>query len=164
MRPMRPLVVLVSLVLLRAALLAGPQNSHGHKTALDQRGQCVMGFDQAITAHHFILTTNGGRIEVTANDPEDAASIEQIRSHLRHIATMFGQGNFEAPMLVHAAQPPGVGGMKAAGGSIVYRFGTIERGARITIVASSPPGIDAVHEFLRFQIRDHATGDRLMVR
>jgi hypothetical protein len=38
------------------------------------------------------------------------------------------------------------------------------RGARIMITADNKPALDAVHEFLRFQISDHQTGDCPMVR
>ena len=38
------------------------------------------------------------------------------------------------------------------------------RGARIVITADDKPALDAVHQFLRFQIEDHKTGDCPMVR
>jgi len=37
------------------------------------------------------------------------------------------------------------------------------RGARLTVAADNKPALDAVHEFLRFQIQDHQTGDCPMV-
>jgi hypothetical protein len=37
------------------------------------------------------------------------------------------------------------------------------RGARLTVVADNKLALDAVHEFLRFQIKDHQTGDCPMV-
>ena len=121
-----------------------------------------MGFDQTTTTHHFILTKDGGRIEVTANDPNDVASIDQIRSHLRHIAAMFSGGSFEAPMLVHAKQPPGADAMKKAGSAITYTYVQVDRGGHVRIAATAAP-VAAVHAFLRFQIRDHGTGDSLSV-
>jgi hypothetical protein len=140
------------------AVQASAQDHHGR---VMKRGAEVMGFDQATTTHHFRLRANGGIIEVTANDPADTAAIAQIRSHLQHIARMFADGNFSAPMLVHARQPPGVAEMKRAGASIGYRYEEIDRGARIhleTMTAAAP-----VQEFLRFQITDHQTGDPLTV-
>jgi hypothetical protein len=38
------------------------------------------------------------------------------------------------------------------------------RGARLTVTADNKRALDAVHEFLRFQIEDHQTGDCPMVR
>ena len=79
--------------------LAARQDHHGFS---DQRATTVMGFDQARTNHHFLLFNNdGGAIEVSVTDPTDTKNREAIRSHLPHIAMMFGEGNFDAPMLVH---------------------------------------------------------------
>jgi hypothetical protein len=66
-----------------------------------------MGFSHDATTHHFHLLRDGGKIVVTANDPNDKASIEQIRMHLSHIVSMFSNGNFNAPMLIHDTNSPG---------------------------------------------------------
>jgi hypothetical protein len=137
-----------------APTAAEPQD-HQHKQALNERGKRFMGFDQEATSHHFVETRDGGRIEVTAKDPADAASISQIRQHLRHIARLFGDGDFSTPALVHDQKVPGVAAMKAAGKAISYTFEEVDRGALVRIVATTPAAVDAVHEFLRFQIKDH---------
>ncbi len=46
-----------------------------------------MGFSHDLTTHHFHLLKDGGEIVVTANDPKDTASVEQIRMHLSHIVS-----------------------------------------------------------------------------
>jgi TusA-related sulfurtransferase len=38
------------------------------------------------------------------------------------------------------------------------------RGEKINVTADNKAALDAVHEFLRFQIEDHQTGDCPMVR
>jgi hypothetical protein len=60
-----------------------------------------MGFDQNKTKHHFRLLPDGGAIEITANDPADAASRDAIRQHLTKIQAMFQQGDFTAPTAIH---------------------------------------------------------------
>ena len=75
------------------------------------RGEHVMGFSHEATTHHFRLFKDGGEIAVTAKDPNDKASIDQIRAHLGHIARMFSTGNFKAPMLIHDTNPPGTATM-----------------------------------------------------
>src|SRR5438445_4282144 len=82
-----------------------------HHAQVDARGDRVMGFDHAKTTHHFLLSAAGGSIEVTANSGEDKESRDAIRGHLAHIARMFSDGDFEAPMLVHDRVPPGVDAM-----------------------------------------------------
>ena len=152
-----PMTFAVAACLLGATLAttAAHAQDHQHKAALNERGKRFMGFDQEATAHQFVVTTDGGRIEVTANDPADAASISQIRQHLRHIAQLFGEGDFSTPALVHDQKVPGVAAMKAAGKAISYTFEEIDRGARVRIAATTPAAVTAVHEFLRFQIKDH---------
>ena len=68
---------------------------------MNKRGDHVMGFDHTRTTHHFLLQESGGSIEVTANKSDDVESSGQIRMHLKHIAKMFAEGNFNAPMLIH---------------------------------------------------------------
>ena len=154
-------------VLCGALLMAAPAAAQHdqHHAALDARGATFMGFDQKATAHHFILTKEGGRIEVTAKDAKDTASVTQIRDHLRHIATVFGKGDFALPGLVHDTKAvPGVDAMKKHAASLTYTFEEIDRGAHVRITGASSEAIAAVHEFLRFQITDHKTGDPLTPR
>ena len=124
-----------------------------------KRGEHVMGFSHEATTHHFRLFSDGGEIDVTANDLKDKASIDQIRTHLGHIAKMFASGNFKAPMLIHDTNPPGTKTMTRLKEQIRYEFSETDRGARIRIVATSPETTDAVHAFLLFQIIDHRTQD-----
>ena len=143
------------------ATTAARAQDHQHNDALNERGKRFMGFDQEATTHHFVVTKDGGRVEVTAKDPADASSISQIRQHLRHIAHLFGEGDFSTPALVHDQKVPGVAAMKAAGKAITYTFEEIDRGGHVRIAATTPAAVAAVHEFLRFQIKDHGTGDPL---
>lgn len=151
-----------------AALVAAPaaaQNPHDRSAALNERGARFMGFDQEATAHHFILRADGGTIEVRARTASDAASVGQIREHLRHIAAAFAKGDFALPGLVHdTTAVPGVDGMKAQAAALSFTFEEIDRGAHVRIAGATKPAVAAVHEFLRFQITDHKTGDPLVVK
>ncbi|HVH70488.1 MAG TPA: hypothetical protein VNB49_05185 [Candidatus Dormibacteraeota bacterium] len=118
-----------------------------------------MGFSHEATTHHFRLLKDGGEIVVTANDLKDQANIDRIRGHLRHIAKMFSEGNFNAPMLIHDTKPPGTATMARLKDHIRYEFAQTEQGARIRLVADSSETTDAVHAFLLFQIVDHHSGD-----
>ena len=130
---------------------------------MNERGDQVMGFDHTKTTHHFLLLPDGGAIEVVANSSQDTESRDQIRMHLGHIAKMFVAGNFKAPMLVHDQVPPGVPVMQKLKNDIQYKFEQMEQGARIRISTNSPEALQAVYEFLRFQIEEHKTGDSLKV-
>lgn len=152
----------VLLALAAAAVLA--QTAEEKRAAgVPERGDHVMGFDHEKTVHHFRLTRGGGVIEAESKDAADAESRDQIRAHFGHIAKMFAAGDFEAPMLIHEKVPPGVPAMKRLKGEIRYAFEPTERGGRIVISTKNREALSAVHEFLRFQIGDHETGDSTKV-
>ena len=127
--------------------------------AQSDRGERVMGFSHDKTTHHFRLYPDGGAIEVEANDPKDMESRDQIQMHLSHIARMFADGNFQAPVLIHDQTPPGVPVLQRLKQRISYRFEKTERGGRVRIQTKDPAALPALHEFLRFQIAEHHTGD-----
>jgi hypothetical protein len=143
-----------------AALMASLVFAHdAHHSAVDKRGDHVMGFSHEKTTHHFRIYKDGGAIEVTANDVGDTASRDQIRMHLGHIAKMFAAGDFNAPMLVHDKVPPGVPVLERLKADVQYRFEETERGGTVRITTKNAEALKALHEFLRFQIADHRTGD-----
>ena len=72
---------------------------------------------------------------------------------------MFSNGNFNAPMVIHDTNPPGVATMIRLKSDIRYTLSEVPQGANIRIRTSSPETTDAVHAFLLFQIVDHKTGD-----
>ena len=131
---------------------------------MNQRGDQHMGFDHLKTTHHFLLASDGGSIRIEANDAKDTDSRDQIRGHMRHIRMMFSEGNFEVPMLIHQKTPPGSEVMQKLKAEISYQFKETERGAVIQISSSNREAIQAIHDFLRFQIKEHMTGDPLEVR
>jgi hypothetical protein len=122
-----------------------------------------MGFSQTTTTHHFFLTKTGGIIQVTANDPKNAEQVATVQMHLRHITGMFTDGNFSIPHFVHDTNPPGAATMKRLRSSIRYTNEPMATGGRIRIETDSTEPLSAIHDFLRFQIKDHATGDSMMI-
>ncbi len=147
--------LIAALLLTTTAIMA--QDDH-HK-GVEQRGDHMMGFSHDKTTHHFRLYADGGAIEVTANDPNDTGSRDQIRLHLSHIAGMFAAGDFKAPMLIHDQVPPGVPVLQALKEKLQYRYEDVDRGGRVRIATQNKKALAAVYEFLRFQIADHQTGD-----
>jgi hypothetical protein len=123
-----------------------------------------MGFPHDKTTHHFLLYSDGGAIEVTANDGKDSENIHAIRAHLTHIVAMFSGGDFTIPMFIHSHTPPGVATMKAKSTEIVYSFEELNAGGRVRIKTANPDALKAIHDFLRFQIDDHHTGDAMSTR
>jgi len=158
---MKTKAILVILVLGSAiqAQQANTQTPEQQHCAMMKRGDAGMGFTHEKTTHHFVLLKDGGVIQVSVNDPKDDASRDQIRMHLSHIAKMFSEGNFNTPMFIHDTTPPGVPTMEKLHSEIRYQYDQTDTGAKIMIATANLKALQAVHEFLRFQIDEHRTGD-----
>jgi len=152
-------IVFLSLTVLLWLVQDTPKPDAGVAT----RGDHAMGFSHETTAHHFYLYPSGGAIEVSAKDPTDVKSRDQIRMHLGHILKMFSNGDFNVPMFIHDKAPPGAATMSRLKDQIVYHFEETPEGARIKIETKNKDALTAIHEFLRFQITDHKTGDSSQV-
>jgi hypothetical protein len=138
------------------------QHADHHKT-VEKNGDQAMGFPHDKSTHHFRILSDGGAIEVTANDSNDKTNAAAIRFHLSRIATMFGSGDFSTPMFVHDGVPPGVTTMKLMKSAIHYTYEELPSGGIVRIKSEDPIAIAAIHDFIRFQITDHQTGDSLEV-
>jgi hypothetical protein len=170
------MIWLISVV--TAALLPGPQHpsmpagmSHedhlkqmAKDEALKKRGAQAMGFDQDATTHHFRLSPDGGSIEVTVKNEKDEATITAVRSHLRSIAADFSRGEFDKPFQTHGEVPPGVQQMQLDRALISYRYEDLIGGGAVRIETANARAQKAVHEFLRYQITEHQTGDPVQVK
>jgi len=170
--------VLLTIFAATAAVIGGVAQNHDdmescpmhlaaasqHDQDLTHRGNHGMSFDQDKTTHHFILRKDGGAIEVTANSSQDKASIDQIRMHLHHIERAFQSGDFNIPMFVHDQTPPGVPTMTRLKDQLQYKYEPMESGGRVAIRSKNAEAVAAVHDFLRFQITEHKTGDALEVK
>jgi hypothetical protein len=149
--------VLASLAMLAAQ---SPQTQHD----MTKRGEHAMGFDQQATTHHFRLERQGGTIEITARDGADTTAVEQIRMHLAHIKVAFAAGDFTLPIFIHATSPPGLDQLEARRAQLHYETQETPAGGRLVIRTSDPDALKALHEFLRFQITEHKTGDPLTAK
>jgi len=139
------------------------QVAQSHQAVVESHGDQAMGFPHDKTTHHFRMAADGGAIEVTANDAGDKANTAGIRSHLKHIVVMFSNGDFSTPMFIHDGIPPGVTTMKLMKAAIHYEYGDTPSGGRVRIRTGDPIAVSAIHDFLRFQIKEHQTGDSLEV-
>jgi hypothetical protein len=153
----------IALMVLAFASSGCAQNTHDgghdHHDEVMKNGEKAMGFSQTKTTHHFLLMPDGGAIRVEVNDAADSENRDKIRSHLKEIAAQFSKGEFMTPFAVHGKMPPGVAVMDALKKEIEYKFEERENGAQVRISTKNAKALVAVHDFLRFQIEDHQTGD-----
>jgi len=126
-------------------------------------GAMVMGFDQDSAVHHFHLYVDGGRIEVVAKHATDGKTRDEIRMHLRHLAGMFAGGDFSDPTLVHEPEHvPGTTVLSTRRAAIRYAYHDVPSGGRVDITTRDAAALTALHEFLKYQIAAHHTGDSLV--
>jgi hypothetical protein len=148
-----------------AVSLSSPHVSVGASQDHHGSAESVMGFDQERTSHHFFLFTDGGAIDVSVKDGSDTKNREAIRSHLPHIAVMFGSGNFNAPMLVHdSANVPGTKVLTSRKEAVRYQYVETPNGGRVNVITRDREALEALHSFLKFQIAEHNTGDTTAVQ
>lgn len=145
---------MIHIALLVAALVIPGQHAHTPGG---------MDFDQEKTVHHFRLAGDGGAIEIEVRRPADVDLRDTVRMHLRHLSQEFAAGNFDKPLATHGETPAGVPEMIRHKSDIAYTFEDMKNGGRVRIRATGQQARDAVHAFLRYQIREHATGDPLTV-
>lgn len=112
----------------------------------------TFGFSHETSHHTFTTSPDGGAIELRT---DDASETKAIRAHLRSIAKAFADGDFSKPQFVHAETPPGVATMQRLKKSIRYRYEELPNGARVRITTANSDALDAVHEFLQYQKREH---------
>src|SRR5687767_512461 len=130
---MRITLLVLSLTLL-VPLAAAAQDAHTHD--VNARGAHVMGFDQDKTTHQFRLHADGGAVNIFVKDAADTASRDAIRSHLPHIASMFGAGDFNAPMLIHDTKVPGTDAMAKAKDRIRFVYVETPQGGRLDLITT----------------------------
>ena len=131
-----------------------------HRTAaVDHRHQQETGLPSDGIVHHFLLSDDGGSIRLEVKDARRTDDRDRVRGHLQTIARAFAAGDFSLPARIHDRVPPGVEGMKARQDAIRYTFAETPGGGTVTIASTDAAAVEAIHDFLRFQIDDHATGD-----
>lgn len=121
---------------------------------VQRRGHTAMGVDQYTSTHRFQPLPDGGRIELQ-RDTTDSAGRAQILEHMGEIAAAFGAGDFTVPGFVHARDVPGTAVMAARRAEIRYVVESLPRGAAVRLTTGDSSAIEAIHEFLAFQSRDH---------
>jgi hypothetical protein len=124
---------------------------------VQRRGHTAMGVDQYTSTHIFQPLPDGGRIELQ-RDTADSADRLQILKHMGEIAAAFGAGDFSVPGFVHAREVPGTAVMAARRARIRYVVESLPRGAAVRLTSGDSSAIEAIHEFLAFQRRDHRAG------
>jgi len=134
-----------------------PENGTGsfNQTAMLERGDIGMGFNQMAIHHHFAATPTGGEIIIMSTNMSDTATIREIRSHVRDIQREFSEGNFTRPFYIHAEQVPGTDVMAAKKDLIRYSIRDIDGGSVLTLTTNDTGLVAAIQQFMEFQSAQH---------
>lgn len=133
--------------------------AHARREQVDHRHDEATGVAHRKFVHQFLLAKDGGSIQLEASDAGEVEAIARIREHLQVVTRSFAAGDFSLPMVIHDEVPPGVEVMKSRKGAIRYSHASTAKGGVVRISTRDAKALAAVHEFLRYQIRDHGTGD-----
>jgi hypothetical protein len=163
-------ITLAALLFLPAFVAAGPVHDKAscpmaapdaRRDQVDHRHDEATGVAHEGSVHHFLLAKDGGSIRLEVTDATQVEARDRIREHLQIVARSFAAGDFSLPMLIHDQVPPGVDLMKELEDAIHYSYAPTDGGGVVRISTQDPRALEAVHQFLRFQIQDHGTHDPL---
>ncbi len=126
-----------------------------NQTAMLERGDIAMGFNQSKIHHHFMVTTTGGEIMIMSTNMSDVKTIGEIRSHVRDIQYEFSQGNFTKPFYIHAQVVPGTDIMAVKKDLIQYSIKDIDGGSALILTTNDTELVNAIQQFMNFQSSQH---------
>jgi len=126
-----------------------------NQTAMLERGNMAMGFNQTMIHHHFMSTTTGGEIMIMSTNMSDVKTINEIKSHVKEIQYEFSQGNFTKPFYIHAQIVPGTEVMTAKKDLINYSIKDIDGGSILMLNTNDTQLLDAIQQFMNFQSSQH---------
>ena len=121
------------------------------QTAMLERGNVAMGFNQTKIHHHFMSTTTGGEIMIMSENMSDVQTINEIKSHVKDIQYEFSQGNFTKPFYIHAQIVPGTDIMTAKMNLIHYSIKDIDGGSILILTTNDTELLNAIQQFMNFQ-------------
>jgi hypothetical protein len=126
-----------------------------NQTAMLERGNVAMGFDQMKIHHQFMATSTGGEIMIMSTNTTDTQTINEIKSHVKDIQYEFSQGNFSKPFYIHDQVVPGTDVMTAKKDLIQYSIKDLDGGSALILTTNDTELLNAIQQFMNFQSSQH---------
>ena len=126
-----------------------------NQTAMLERGNIAMEFNQTKIMHHFMSTSTGGQIMIVSLNMNDTKTINEIKSHVQVIQYEFSQGNFTKPFYIHDQVVPGTEVMTAKKNLIQYSIKDVDNGSILILTTNDAELLDAIQQFMNFQSSQH---------
>jgi hypothetical protein len=180
---MTALGLAVGAVILLPAIVISQQRSGPDGIYFNASRPGLNPFDRSRAALHFNLYTDGAAIDLSVVDPTDDVTRHDVQMHMQRLAVALMEGDFAAVRSAHAPSAqhanlhvltpnghtatgdastffvPGVATLTRLARSLKYVYVETPEGGRVNVTTTSAEALAALHEFLRFQISQHATGD-----
>jgi hypothetical protein len=130
---------------------ASPQR----KENVEQRREELVPYNAEQALETFSKTVHGGVLHVI-NQSDSAEQVKLIQDHLQQMAKEFSKGDFSSTMRMHGADMPGLQQLKTAKpNDIRYEYKALPNGAQIHFSTEYPQFVQALHEWLDAQAKDH---------
>ena len=124
-------------------------------------------YDRHRVVHHFYLYTDGGLMTLAVSDPSDAETRKAVRACVQRVSQLMVMGDLAKLREQFGENVPGLDRIveaRARKATITVRSSTPDEGSQIILTTADPIALQALHDFLRFQIADLNTGDSPEVR
>lgn len=157
-------IIVISLISIMAYFLPTSNRTVDHttnttggfnQTAMLERGNIAMGFNQSMIHHHFMSTTTGGEIMIMSENMSDVQTINEIKNHVKDIQYQFSQGNFTKPFYIHDQIVPGTDIMAEKKNLISYSIKDIDGGSVLILTTNDTQLLNAIQQFMNFQSSQH---------
>ena len=119
-------------------------------------GQSSPAYDSERVIQSFNKTVHGGIQHVVAKSADDTQQISLVQDYLQRLTNEFRKGGFSETERLHGADTPGLAQLKTAKtDEIRYEYKALSNGAQIHYSSENPNYVQALHEWIDVQVRDH---------
>jgi hypothetical protein len=142
-----------------ASAFAEEDTAPQRKEEVEQRRQELVPYDPKQALETFSKTVHGGVLHVVtkADNPEQ---VKLIQDHLKKMAEEFRKGDFSGTIRMHGTDMPGLQQLKSAEvDDIRYEYKPLPNGAQIHFSTEYPQYVQALHEWLEAQAKDHGNAE-----
>ena len=131
--------------------------------ALSRNSQ-LLGFDLTKTNQHFYLYKNGGAIDLSAKSIDDVGSIAAVCRYLEKQEKAFAAGDIELQKQVYTELPPSLLVIRKLRDQISFSYTSTDEGGALRMFTINAKARDAIHEYLKLEIKANETGDPVTVQ
>jgi hypothetical protein len=147
---------LMLLILFSGSALAVEKNSPEPNAKVQQHTQQIVPYAVDQTKQMFTKTVHGGVQHVVVKSADNTEQIKLIQSYLQKMSNNFTKGDFSETERIHGANMPGLAQLKKAHPyDIKFEYKALPLGAQVHYSTEYPLLIQALHEWLDAQMKDH---------